>query len=91
MSSSTISKQAGEAVPSLAPLTGEKLERRLEELLHQDRFVPPPKFVSTERVNDASLHARAELDPDAFWAEQARSCTGITPFTTVLELEPAVL
>ena len=85
VSSSTISKQAGEAVSSLAPLTGEKLERRLEELLHQDRFVPPPKFVSTERVNDASLHARAELDPDAFWAEQARTLHWDVPFTTVLD------
>ncbi len=85
MSSSTISTQAGETVSSLAPLSGEALERRLEELLHRDRFAPPPTFVATERVNDASLHARAELDPDAFWAEQARTLHWDKPFTTVLD------
>ena len=72
MSSSIISAH-DRATASLTPLlSGEQLERRLEELLHQDRFAPPPEFVATGRVDDASLHARAELDPDAFWAEQAR-------------------
>ena len=41
MSSSTISTHAAEKVSSLAPIAGEQLERRLEELLHQDRFAPP--------------------------------------------------
>jgi acetyl-CoA synthetase len=70
------------ATPSLS---GEKLERRLEELLHQDRFEPPTPFVATARVNDASVHARAERDPDAFWAEQARTLHWTVPFTTVLD------
>ena len=52
--------------------------------MHQDRFAPPPEFVATERVNDASLHARAELDPNAFWAEQA-TLHWDKPFTTVLD------
>lgn len=60
---------------STSNLSGEKLERRLEELLHQDRFEPPRDFVATARVNDASVHARSELDPDAFWAEQLRDPT----------------
>jgi acetyl-CoA synthetase len=64
---------------------GEPLERRLEELLHQDRFTPPARFVAEARVNDASLHARAELDPEAFWAEQARELHWHEPFTTVLD------
>jgi hypothetical protein len=34
-----------------APLAGEQLERRLEELLHQDRFEASPQFVAGERVN----------------------------------------
>jgi acetyl-CoA synthetase len=67
------------------PLAGEDLDCRLEELLHQDRFPPPPKFVADARVNDASLHAQAELDPDAFWAEQARELHWDKPFTTVLD------
>ncbi|MGA2928711.1 MAG: acetate--CoA ligase [Solirubrobacteraceae bacterium] len=43
-----------------ARLAGEDLERRLEELLHQDRFPPPAGFLAGERVNDASLHAQAD-------------------------------
>jgi acetyl-CoA synthetase len=66
-------------------LAGEQLERRLEELLHQDRFRPPTGFVATERLNEASLRARAELDPDAFWAEQARELHWDKPFTTILD------
>jgi acetyl-CoA synthetase len=84
MSSSTISRQSAE-VPRSSPLpTGEKLERRLAELLHEDRFAPPAQFVASARVNDASLHAEAELDPDAFWAEQARTLHWDVPFTTVI-------
>ena len=70
---------------TLELLSGEKLERRLAELLHQDRFAPPPHFVAAESVNDASLHARAELDPDGFWAEEARNLHWDRPFTTVLD------
>src|SRR3984893_16534196 len=85
MSSPTTSKHARGPASSLALLAGEPLERRLEELLHQDRFTPPPQFVAGGRVNEASLRARAELDPDAFWAEQARELHWDEPFTTVLD------
>jgi anti-anti-sigma factor len=85
MSSSTISTHGAGRVSSLALLSGEKLERRLEELLHQERFTPPSQFVARESVNDASLHVRAELEPDAFWAEQARTLHWDEPFTTVLD------
>ena len=85
MSSSIISTHIAETFSSLPPIAGEQLERRLEELLHQDRFAPPARFVATERVDDASLHARAELDPDGFWAEQARELHWDKPFTTVLD------
>ena len=44
---------------------GEPLERRLEELLQQNRFTPSARFVASARQDDASLHARAELDPEA--------------------------
>src|SRR5579859_8124007 len=67
------------------PLAGEELERRLEELLHQDRFRPPIGFVAAERVDEAALHARAELDPEGFWAEQARGLHWDEPFSTVLD------
>ena len=72
------------ATPEAAPV-GEQLERRLEELLHQDRFAPPAEFVATERVNEASIDVRAELVPDEFWAEQARGLDWAEPFTTILD------
>jgi acetyl-CoA synthetase len=85
MSSSTTSTHARGRASSLALLAGEQLERRLEELLRQDRFAPPAHFVAAESVDDASPHARAGLDPDAFWAEQARELHWEKPFTTVLD------
>jgi acetyl-CoA synthetase len=85
MSSSTISRQSAEGPRSSQLLSGEKLERRLAELLHEDRFVPPAPFVAGARVNDASLHAEGELDPNAFWADQARGLHWDEPFTTVLD------
>src|SRR5579871_6567538 len=68
-----------------AKLAGADLERRLEELLHQDRFAPPTGFVAAERVDEAALDARGELDPEAFWAEQAHRLYWDEPFTTVLD------
>jgi acetyl-CoA synthetase len=66
-------------------LTGEPLERRLEALLGQDRFAPPASFGAVKRVDATCLQARADLDPDAFWAEQARELHWDEPFTTVLD------
>ena len=65
--------------------TGDELERRLAELLHQDVFPPPTPFVAAAGGDEASLHARAALDPEAFWAEQARELHWDQPFTTVLD------
>ena len=68
-----------------ALLAGEPLERRLEELLEQERFVPPAPFAAAARVTDGSLYEQAALDADAFWAEQARTLHWDEPFTTVLD------
>jgi acetyl-CoA synthetase len=84
-SPTTITTHANGTTSSSALLSGDKLERRLTELLHQERFPPPVRFVAGESVNDASLDARAELEPDAFWAEQARTLHWNRPFTTVLD------
>ena len=72
------------APPEASPV-GEQLERRLEELLHQERFAPPAEFLATERVNEASLDAHTEGGPDEFWAEQARGLHWDEPFTTILD------
>jgi hypothetical protein len=66
-----------------ATLSGEQLEGRLEELLHQERFAPPAHFVAAASVGDASLNARAELDPDA------SQRGGIEAPVPLLRLKPA--
>jgi acetyl-CoA synthetase len=73
------------APPIDTPPDGELLERRLEELLHQDRFPPPKGFLAAERVNETSLQAQGDLNPPRFWAEQARQLRWDQPFTTVLD------
>ena len=86
MSSSTTEPETGTGTASpLALASGEKLERRLEELLHQDRFAPPANFLAADSVREASLRALAEIDSEAFWAEQARELHWDVPFTTVLD------
>jgi len=64
---------------------GLELERRLEVLLEQEAFPPPAGFFTEQSVRDRPLHAAAERDPDAFWAEQARQLHWDEPFTTVLD------
>ncbi|MFZ0379522.1 MAG: acetate--CoA ligase [Solirubrobacteraceae bacterium] len=66
-------------------LAGVELERRLEELLDQDRFPPPPGVFNEGSVRAVALHATAERDPNAFWAAQARTLHWDEPFTTVLD------
>jgi acetyl-CoA synthetase len=77
---------ATETTSSSALLSGERLEHRLTELLQQDRFPPPQRFAAAaEIVDGVSLTARAEVDPNAFWAEQARELHWDKPFTTILD------
>ena len=66
-------------------LAGVELEHRLEELLGQDRFAPPPGFLVAQPVRGASWQATAEGDPTVFWAAQARRLHWDVPFTTVLD------
>src|SRR5690242_16231686 len=75
------------AIKNRAPalLDGLDLERRLDELLGQDCFAPPPGFLTEGSFGDASVSAEANRDPEAFWAEQARRLHWDVPFTTVLD------
>jgi acetyl-CoA synthetase len=68
-----------------ALVEGPELEGRLEALLAQGRFPPPPGFLSEASVRQTPVHAAAEQDPNAFWAEQARRLHWDLPFTTVLD------
>ena len=58
----------------------------IENLLAEDRTFPPdPAFTAQANVT-ADLYARAEADPEAFWADMARErLDWIEPFDTTLE------
>nr|WP_239020662.1 AMP-binding protein [Nakamurella antarctica] len=57
----------------------------LDNLLAENRtFAPTAEFAAHANLGEEA-YARAEADPDAFWSEQARRLTWITPFTTALD------
>ncbi|MDO9398770.1 MAG: AMP-binding protein, partial [Herbiconiux sp.] len=57
----------------------------IDNLMHESRRFPPSEEFASDAVADAGLYARAEADPDAFWAEQARSLHWHKPFTQTLD------
>ncbi|MFZ4518114.1 MAG: acetate--CoA ligase [Microthrixaceae bacterium] len=67
----------------------EGAEPTIEDWYREDRTFPPsPEFVADAVLNDPSVYERADADPEAFWAEQARDLlTWDTDFRTTLEWE----
>jgi acetyl-CoA synthetase len=63
----------------------QELERVLEDLQKVERFEPPPEFRDQARVRDPGVYAKAERDPQGYWAEQARWLHWDQPFSTVLD------
>ena len=62
----------------------------IESVLREDRKFPPPQgFAERAQVKSMTdyeiLYARAENDPDGFWAEVARDLDWFEPWTKVLE------
>lgn len=51
-------------------------------------FPPPPEFAAQAAAADAGLYARADADPEAFWAAFAAELTWEQPWNTVLEWTP---
>src|ERR1035438_183850 len=61
-------------------------EDRIELLLATPDFPPPAAFAAQAEVADAAIYARAAVDPDTWWADQARQrLDWATPFTEVLD------
>jgi acetyl-CoA synthetase len=57
----------------MADTTSEQsVEQELAELLERDIFEPPEEFRQAALVDDQSVYERANADPQAWWAEQAR-------------------
>ena len=61
----------------------------IDVLLHENRRFPPrPDFTGQAHAANDEIYKRAAADPEAFWAEQARSLHWFSPWTSVLEWEP---
>src|SRR3954452_1860054 len=64
--------------------TQSALEQELEGLLDQERFEPPEDFAKNALWNDPSIYEKANADPQAWWAEQARALHWFTEPSKVL-------
>src|SRR5687767_9845936 len=61
----------------------------IADLLQEDRtFEPAAAFREAANVRDESVYARAEADPERFWADFASELEWSTPWTKVLEWNP---
>jgi acetyl-CoA synthetase len=61
----------------------------IADLLQEDRSFPPSDaFRAQANVRDEEVYARADRDPEAFWAGFARELDWFTPWTQVLEWKP---
>jgi acetyl-CoA synthetase len=70
-------------------MSEQKFPVEIADLLQEDRVFPPPAdFRQQANVNDPEVYARAERDPEGFWAEFARELEWSTPWTQVLEWKP---
>jgi acetyl-CoA synthetase len=65
------------------------MSENLADLLQENRRFPPAESFSAQaNVRDEGVYARAERDPEAFWARFASELEWFTPWTRVLEWTP---
>jgi len=58
----------------------------LDVLLHTERtFPPPPEFAAQANASDPEIYARADADPETFWASWAEKLEWIEPWDEVLD------
>jgi acetyl-CoA synthetase len=61
----------------------------IADLLQEDRRFPPPdRFRAQAVVRDDEVYARAEQDPEGFWAAFASELQWSAPWTQVLDWQP---
>src|SRR5919199_3152578 len=59
---------------------------QIDALLQEERRYPPSEeFKAQANWSDPAIYDRAEADPEAFWAEQARAIDWFKPWNAVLE------
>jgi acetyl-CoA synthetase len=62
---------------------------QIDDLLHENRsFAPPKAFRAAANVRDEEVYARADEDPEGFWAGFASELEWYTPWTQVLDWKP---
>ena len=60
-----------------------------DDLLREDRTFPPSReFQARANAGDGSIYARADRDPEAFWAGFARELEWSKPWDRVLDWQP---
>jgi len=64
-------------------------ESTLDNLLAEDRTFPPSTEFAANANFSVDAYARADADPQAWWAEQANRLSWATPFTEVLDFSDA--
>ena len=70
-------------------MTDARVPADIADLLQEDRsFPPPPEFRAQANVRDEDVYAKAERDPEAFWASFASELEWFTPWERVLEWNP---
>src|SRR2546423_4777603 len=63
--------------------------QHIDALLEELRVIDPPEeFRRNAVASDPEIYARAEADPEAFWAEQAGALRWSRPWDTVMEWNP---
>ena len=61
----------------------------IDALLTEDRSFPPSaEWRANARVSDPGVYARADADPERFWAALAAELDWFEPWTTILDWQP---
>src|SRR3954454_14479117 len=61
------------------------LEQELEQLLDRETFEPPDEFRDNALLSDESIYDKANADPQAWWAEQAKALHWFTEPQQILD------
>src|SRR6188474_3221972 len=70
-------------------MADQKAPPEIADLLQEDRtFAPAASFRAEANVRDESVYARADADPERFWADFASELEWSKPWTRVLEWNP---
>ena len=64
---------------------GEDLEHKIEQLLEQETFEPPPEFAERALLNDPKVYEEAAADPVGWWEGHAEALDWFERWDTALD------